>query len=73
MQGRSLVVIEDVITSGGQVIESCRELRALGAHIALVLCVIDRQAGGEQRLASESLTLRSLFTMSQLGPGEAQY
>jgi orotate phosphoribosyltransferase len=69
VQGRRLAVIEDVVTSGGQVIESCRELRALGAEIALVLCVIDREAGGAQRLASESLELRSLFTMNELGTG----
>ena len=45
LAGRRLAVFEDVVTSGGQVIESCAELRALGAEIAVVLCVIDRQAG----------------------------
>lgn len=64
--GRRLAVIEDVITSGGQVIESCRQLRAEGAEIAAVLCVIDREAGGAENLAAEGLHLRSLFTMSQL-------
>jgi orotate phosphoribosyltransferase len=64
--GRRLAVIEDVITSGGQVIESCRQLRAEGAEIAAVLCVIDREAGGAENLMAEGLQLRSLFTMSQL-------
>jgi orotate phosphoribosyltransferase len=64
--GRRLAVFEDVITSGGQVVESCAALRELGAEIAVVLCVIDREAGGAQRLAAEDLPLRSLFTMSQL-------
>ena len=63
---RHLVVIEDVITSGGQVIESCRALREQGAPITTVLCVIDREAGGRENLAREGLELRSLFTMSQL-------
>ncbi len=64
--GKRLVVIEDVITSGGQVIESCRQLRAEGAEIAAVLCVIDREAGGAENLAAEGLQLCSLFTMSRL-------
>lgn len=63
---RRLAVIEDVVTSGGQVIESCRQLRAEGAEIAAILCVIDREAGGAENLAAEGLQLRSLFTMSQL-------
>lgn len=53
-------------TSGGQVIESCSQLRDRGADIAAVLCVIDREAGGRENLAGESLDLRVLFTMSQL-------
>jgi orotate phosphoribosyltransferase len=66
IEGRRLAVFEDVVTSGGQVIESCAQLRRLGAQIAVVLCVIDRQAGGAERLAAEGLALRSLFTMEQL-------
>lgn len=65
-EGRRLAVFEDVVTSGGQVIESCAQLRALGAEIVVVLCVIDREAGGAQRMAEQGLALRSLFTMSQL-------
>jgi orotate phosphoribosyltransferase len=69
IDGRHLVVIEDVITSGGQVIESCGALREHGAQITMVLCVIDREAGGRENLAAENLDLRSLFTMSQLRQG----
>jgi orotate phosphoribosyltransferase len=64
--GRRLAVIEDVVTSGGQVIESCRQLRAEGAEIATVVCVIDREAGAAENLAADGLQLCSLFTMSQL-------
>jgi orotate phosphoribosyltransferase len=67
--GRRLAVIEDVVTSGGQLRESCRELREQGADIAVVLCVIDREAGGADSLARENLELRSLFTASELDEG----
>lgn len=66
VEGRRLAVVEDVITSGGQVVESCRELRERGAEIVTVLCVIDREAGGADALAAEGLPLRAAFTMSQL-------
>jgi len=64
--GRTVVIIEDVVTSGGQVIESALALRALGAIVETVLCMIDRQAGGDERLAAAGLQLRALFTQTQL-------
>lgn len=69
VEGRRLAVLEDVVTSGGQVVESCRALRALGAEIVAVVCVIDREAGGEAKLAEEGLELRALFSVRELGPG----
>lgn len=67
--GRRLTVVEDVVTSGGQVIESCAELRNLGVTVDRVLCVIDRQAGGAEKLAAEGLDLVALFRMDELTPG----
>jgi orotate phosphoribosyltransferase len=64
--GRHVVVVEDVVTSGGQVIESCRALREHEAVVSDVLCVIDREAGGRDNLATVAVRLRPLFTMSQL-------
>ncbi len=64
--GRQIAVIEDVVSSGGAVIDACDALRELDAQITAVLCVIDRQSGGAQKLAAKGLELRSLFTMSHL-------
>jgi orotate phosphoribosyltransferase len=66
VDGRRLVVVEDVVTSGGQVIASAGDLRSLGARVDTVLCVIDREAGGAEKLAAEGLELRPLFRMSEL-------
>lgn len=66
INGRKLVIIEDVVTSGGQILLSAADLRARGAIIDTVLCVIDREAGGKEKLAADGLELRPLFTMSQL-------
>jgi orotate phosphoribosyltransferase len=64
--GRRLVVVEDVVTSGGAVVDSCRALRSEGADVAVALCVIDREAGGPANLAEIGVELRPLFTMTQL-------
>ena len=66
VDGRRLVVVEDVVTTGGQVLLSCADLRERGAIVDTVLCVIDREAGGPEAFAAEGLALRPLFTMSQL-------
>lgn len=64
--GKRLVIIEDVITSGGQVLESAAKLKDAGSKVLAVLCVIDREAGGGAALAAAGLELRSLFTFSEL-------
>ncbi|MHB9130136.1 MAG: orotate phosphoribosyltransferase [Armatimonadota bacterium] len=64
--GRNIVIVEDVVTSGGQIIESADELRKLGANILQVVCVIDREQGGGKNLAAKGLNFTPLFTMSEL-------
>jgi orotate phosphoribosyltransferase len=66
IDGRRTVVVEDVVTTGGQVLLSCADLRERGALVETVLCVIDREAGGPEAFAAEGLSLRPLLTMSQL-------
>jgi orotate phosphoribosyltransferase len=69
--GRKLVIIEDVVTSGGQILLSSKELHQLGAELSTVLCVIDREAGGADNLAKENLELRPLFTRTELEANQA--
>jgi orotate phosphoribosyltransferase len=63
---RRIVIVEDVVTSGGQVVLSCADLRKLGAQVDTVLCAIDRQQGGAEALAKIGLTLHPLFRRSEL-------
>jgi orotate phosphoribosyltransferase len=66
VSGKRLLIVEDVITSGGQVVASCADLRRAGATIENVVCVIDRQAGGREALLAANLELRSLLTKADL-------
>nr|WP_249012405.1 orotate phosphoribosyltransferase [Conexibacter sp. DBS9H8] len=63
---RRLVIVEDVVSTGGAIIDAARELRASGAEIIAVLSVIDRESGGTENLAAEGLELRAAFTWSEL-------
>ena len=66
VEGRRLVLIEDVVTSGGAVLDATRALRERGAVVEQVVCMIDREAGGEANLAELGLTLTPLFRRSEL-------
>lgn len=80
VNGKRVVVIEDVVTTGGAVFEAVRALRDAGAIVQDVLCVIDRSAVYVTEDGSESVTraraaflehklyLTSLFTMKDLEP-----
>lgn len=66
MAGKKIVIIEDVITSGGQVILSADEIKKEGGHILCTICVINRQQGGLETLVQAGIPLISLFTMEEL-------
>jgi orotate phosphoribosyltransferase len=66
LDGRRLLIVEDVITSAGAVLDAARELRARGAVLDRVVCVIDRESGGRDNLTAAGLTLDPLFRMSEL-------
>jgi orotate phosphoribosyltransferase len=68
LSGRRLLIVEDVVTSGGAILDAARELRAEGALLDRVVCVIDRESGGRENLAEAGLTLDPLFTMTELLP-----
>ena len=64
--GRSVLVVEDVISTGGQVAASTRELRHRDAVVRSVLCVIDRSDGQHGLLNDIGVTIRAMFTSAEL-------
>ncbi len=65
--GRQVLVVEDVITTGGQVATSASELRQRGAVVDTVLCVVDRSGGDHNLLSALDISVRSLFSADELG------
>ena len=66
IEGRRLLIIEDVVTTGGQIVLSAQDLRSEGAVVQHALCVIDREGGGADVVGSEGIALAALFTMREL-------
>lgn len=64
--GKRVCVVEDVVTTGGQIIESVKELRKLGAVIDTVICAIQRNDNATEILANEGLKLIPAFTMEYI-------
>jgi orotate phosphoribosyltransferase len=66
IRGKRVLMVEDVVTTGGQIVLSAQDLRAEGAIVRHALCVIEREAGGVAVVAAEGIELRPLFKMSEL-------
>lgn len=66
LAGRSIVLVEDVVSSGGALLDAATVLRADGVDVGLAVCVIDRQTGGREALAHAGIELRALFTLEQI-------
>jgi orotate phosphoribosyltransferase len=64
--GRRLLVVEDVVTTGGQVVTSTKQLRERGALVERAVCVIDRRTPGRSALDDAGLDLVALFTEADL-------
>jgi orotate phosphoribosyltransferase len=70
--GRRLLIVEDVVSTGGQMVLSAQDLREEGAVVEHAVCVIDREGGGADVVGAEGISLHALFTMRDLegtGPG----
>ena len=63
--GRQFLLVEDVVSSGGAILDARKMLKADGLSPLAALCVIDREAGGVEALAEVGLPLKALFTFSE--------
>lgn len=66
-KGKSVLVVEDIVTTAGQVIEAAKALTDLGARVVRIVAVIDRQEGGRENIENAGFAFESLFTKTDLG------
>lgn len=66
IQNKNVCIVEDIVTTGGQILLSAEHLKNVGAKVKNVLCVIDRNQLGKENLSEAGLLLKSLLTMEDL-------
>jgi orotate phosphoribosyltransferase len=64
--GQRVVVIEDVITSGGSALRACAAVREAGGEVLAVLSLVDREGGGRETIEAEGYPVLSLFRVGEL-------
>ena len=64
--GQRVVVVEDVITSGGSALRACEAVRAEGGEILGVLALVDREGGGREAVEQAGFPVLSLFGIGEL-------
>ena len=65
--GDKVVVLEDVATTGGQVLEAVEVLRSKGAEVTMVISTIDRLSGARENIEAAGVTYDTIFTVHDLG------
>ncbi|MEL7266454.1 MAG: orotate phosphoribosyltransferase [Planctomycetota bacterium] len=65
--GQRVVIVEDVITSGGSALKACVAAREYGLEVAGVIGIIDRLAGGAEAFAEEGVKMETLFSVRDFG------
>lgn len=65
-QGCKILIVEDVVTTGGSILRAVRSARAEGYDVTDALCIVDRSEGGRENLKKNDVTLHSVFSRSDI-------
>jgi orotate phosphoribosyltransferase len=69
-EGETVCLVEDIVTSGGALLEAIEAIRGAGLVVRTAVCVVDREEGGADALARHAVRLRPLFRVKDLLQGE---
>ena len=65
-KGDKVVVVDDVITTGGSTLKAIEAIRAAGGEVVFCLVLVDREEGGRAAIESEGIPVVSIFTRTEL-------
>ncbi|MDB4489309.1 phosphoribosyltransferase family protein, partial [Akkermansiaceae bacterium] len=65
-EGDKVVVVDDVITTGGSTLKAIEAIRAGGGEVIFCLVLVDREEGGRAAIEAEGVPVLSIFTRREL-------
>jgi orotate phosphoribosyltransferase len=65
--GMKVVIVDDVVTTGGSSLQAADRILEFGCEVVHVVAIIDRLEGGAANFAARNLPLRSLLTIRDFG------
>jgi orotate phosphoribosyltransferase len=66
LEGERVLMVEDVVSSGGALLDTLAMLKTDEIHPIGAICVIDRETGGMEAMAKAGVPLKALLTMSRI-------
>ena len=69
-KGERILIVEDVATTGGQVLEAAKVIQEAGCEVVKIVAVIDRQEGARENIEGAGFKFDALFTKKDLGINE---
>ena len=69
LQGKRIVIVEDVTTTGGSALKAVEAVRHAGGDIALVFTMVDREEGAAETFAQAGIAFRALYKASEFLKG----
>ncbi len=66
-KGDVVLLVEDIATTGGQVLEAAKIITEAGATVKKIVCTIDRKQGAEENITKTGYKFESILTKNDLG------
>ncbi|MGL4882956.1 MAG: orotate phosphoribosyltransferase [Waterburya sp.] len=64
--GANIVVLEDVVTTGGSALTAVERLQAAGYQVSQILALVDREQGGKELYQSKGIDFQALFSIKDI-------
>jgi orotate phosphoribosyltransferase len=65
--GFRVAIVEDVMTTGGSLLQAVDTVQQAGGKVELVICIVDRLQGGREAVEARGLRFAPMFTLKDLG------